>query len=133
VKESRITLAEIILKLSKKTSSKKLAKEIAAYMLSQKRTKEIDALLRDIWSMEADRGTIEGMVEITNTKDKVPESEIKKVIKKLRPEAKEIIINYLENPDLIGGVKISLPHQQLDTSIRSKLDKFKRLTTQGIN
>lgn len=133
MKQPRVTLAEIILKLSKKTSSKKLAKEIAAYMLSQKRTKEIDALLRDIWSIEADKGVVEGMVEITNAKDKVPENEIKKVIKKLRPEAKQIIINYIENPDLIGGVKITLPNQQLDASIRSKLDKFKRLTVQGVN
>ena len=49
----------------------------------------------------------------------------------LYPDAKKIIVTEVHDPEIIGGVKLSLANQQLDMSVEAKLNKFKQLTTAG--
>lgn len=133
MKVKRIQLAEIICTLSAKMPANKLAKEVAAYMLSEGRVSELDALLRDVMALRANSGIIESNVESAHKLDAELAKQIKDVIKKLKPGAKHIIINESLNPDLIGGVKVGLPGEQLDASLRGKLNKMKTLVNQGIN
>lgn len=132
MKIKRQTLAEVIDRLAKKVPAKKLANEVAAYLLSEGRTKELDALMRDITQLRARSGIIETEVEIAHELNSGLSGSVKSVIKKLHPNAKQIIINKSINPELIGGVKISLPEEQLDTSIRGKLNKMRQIAG-GVN
>lgn len=133
MKLPRMTLAKIIVNKSGSMPEKKLAKEIAAYVLSEGRTSELDALLRDVMAIRASSGLVEANIESAHELNKNITSEVSRLIKQVDPEAKKVIINYQHNPDLIGGLKISLPDRQLDISLKGKLNKFKQLVSQGVN
>jgi F0F1-type ATP synthase delta subunit len=58
-------------------------------------------------------------------------ADIDKQVKQLFPSAKQIIVTEERDPEVIGGVRLSLANQQLDLSIEAKLNKFKQLTLSG--
>lgn len=112
-------------------NEKKFSDEIAAYLLAEGRTGELDSLLRDIMQYRADQGIVEVIaVSAHDLTDKV-RKEIEAQIRELYPSAKQIIITEEYDPSVIGGVKIELANQQLDLSVRAKLNRFKQLTTVG--
>jgi F0F1-type ATP synthase delta subunit len=133
VKTSRSILAKIIADKTKSMPEHKLAKEVAAYMLSEGRINELDALLRDIMAIRADNGLVEASVVSAHSLNAALTSQVSKLIKKLSPGAKKIIINQQTDPEIIGGLKISTPNQQLDISLKGKLNRFKQLVNEGIN
>jgi F0F1-type ATP synthase delta subunit len=49
-------------------------------------------------------------------------------IRQLFPDAQDIIVSEVRDASVIGGTKLILANQQLDMSVRSKLNRFKRLT-----
>ena len=112
-------------------SEKKLSEEIAAYLLSEGRTGELDSLLRDIMQYRADRGIVEVVAVSARPLSVKVRRDIEGQVRELYPAAKTIIISEELDPEVIGGVKIELANQQLDLSIRSKLNRFKQLTAVG--
>lgn len=108
----------------------KFAKEIAAYLLEAGRTDELDSLLRDIIAYRAKQGIVEVTAVSAHDLSPAIEADIKLQAKALFPDAKQIIINKRYEPSVLGGVRLELVDKQLDLSIRSKLNRFKELTTQ---
>lgn len=129
MKQPRSKIAEVIAGRSKQVDSKLLAKDVAAYLMSVKRTNDLDSLMRDIQQLRADQGIIEVNALASHELSSNSISEIKTKIKKYYPEAKTIIVNPIIDKEIIGGVRLSLANEQLDLSVRSKLNKFKQLTT----
>jgi F-type H+-transporting ATPase subunit O len=128
----RHELAKVLAQRSlKSASSKDLGAEIAAYLLSERRTSELDSLLRDIQQYRADHGIVEVLAVSAHEVDDTVRRDIEAQAHKLYPEAKKIIISEQIDPDVLGGVKIELANQQLDLSVRSKLNRFKQLTAVG--
>ena len=129
MRASRTTLART---LAGKLGSANLARETAAYLISEHRTQELESLLRDLEQFQADE---KGIVEVTSRSAHVltdgERTEIEKTIKKVYPAAKKVIITELIDPKMLGGVRLELANQQLDLSVRSKLNRFKQLTTVG--
>lgn len=81
----------------------------------------------------ADRGIVEiTAVDARPLNDSV-KSDIENLIKGLFPNSKQIIISEKIDTNVIGGVRLELANQQLDLSIRSKLNRFKQLTIAGGN
>lgn len=131
-KISRHQLAAILAQESLAgTGEKKLSKETAAYLLAEHRTGELDSLLRDIMQYRADNGVVEVIAASAHELGGKVRRDIEATARKLYPDAKKVIISEHYDPEVIGGVKIELANQQLDLSIRSKLNRFKQLTTLG--
>lgn len=131
MKVSRLRLASVIADrlAANPAKEQQLSQEIAAFLLAEGRVDELDSLIRDIMQYRADRGTVE--VVTTNAHpltDKV-KTDIKSVISQLFPATKQIIISEVIDQNIIGGVRLELANSQLDLSVRSKLNRFKQLTT----
>ncbi len=111
--------------------NKKLGKEVAAYLLTENRTSDLDSMLRDVQQYWADHGIVEVIaVSAFEISPKVKD-DIKSEIKKLYPQAKKITITLRHDPAVIAGVRLELANQQLDLTVRSKLNKFKQLSVSG--
>jgi len=132
MKTSRTTIARIITNQTLKSgSSKKLSQEIAAYLLGERRVGELDSLLRDVQADWAEAGYAEVLAASAHPIAPQVKADIKSHLKRLLPDAKQIIVTEVRDPDVIGGVRLSTANQQLDLTARAKLNKFKRLTTSG--
>lgn len=114
-----------------RVSAKTLSDQIAAYLLDTRRTAELEPLLRDIMQYRADRGIVEVIAVTAHPLSGEVHTDIERQVKLSFPDAKHIIISEELQPDLIGGLRLELPNQQLDLSVRAKLSRFKQLTTQS--
>lgn len=124
----RHELAEVLAERLLGLPEKRLAQEVAAYLLAEHRTGELDSLLRDIIQYRADHGVVEVIAVSAHELSGVVRRDIESRVRELYPSAKHIIISEERDPALIGGVRIELANEQLDLSIRNKLNKFKQLT-----
>lgn len=108
---------------------KKFAREVAAYLLDTGRTGQLNSLARD---MVKER-VLDGIVEVTAVSAHVltdaVRADIRAQVEQLYPNAKQIIINDRVDANVVGGVRLEFPEQQLDLSVRNKLNRFKALTT----
>ncbi len=133
MKTPRTRIARIIADRTMKSgvSSKRLAQEIAAYLLSERRVNELDSVLRDVQADWAEAGFVEVVARSAHNLTSANKAEIAKRIKQLYPDAKRIIVTEVYDPEVIGGVRLNLANQQLDLSVEAKLNKFKQLTSAG--
>ncbi len=109
--------------------SKKLSRELAAYLLTEGRVSELDPLMRDIQSLWAEAGYVNALAISAHPIDAEAKNKIKSRLKTVFPAAKKIIINEQLDPEVIAGVRIELADRQLDLSVASQLNKFKQLTS----
>ncbi len=109
----------------------KLSHEVAAYLLKQRRVNELDSVMRDVQAERAEAGYVEVIASSAHDLDAATKADIAKQIKALYPTASQIIVTEAHDPDIIGGVRLSLANQQLDLSVEAKLNKFKQLTATG--
>lgn len=126
---SRSRLAAVIAERCQQAGSKELSHEIAAYLLAEGRTGELDSILRDVMQYRADHGIVEVAAVDAHPLSESVKRDITSLIKGLFPAAKQIIISEQIDSNVIGGVRLELANQQLDLSVRSKLNRFKQLTT----
>jgi F0F1-type ATP synthase delta subunit len=106
-------------------ASKKLSREVAAYLISTGNVYELDSIMRDVQADWAEAGYIEVEAATAHDLSARAEQDISRKIKALYPKAKEVHISQLHDPEVIGGVRLSLANQQLDLSLEAKLNKFK--------
>ncbi len=106
----------------------KLSREIAAYLLQTGRTGELSSLLRDVQQLRAEHGVVEVMAATAHDLSAGARKDIEAFVMQLYPDAKQIIISEVRDEDVIGGVRLELANQQLDLSVRGKLNRFKQLT-----
>jgi F0F1-type ATP synthase delta subunit len=129
MKVSRLRLAKFIDDQTTSTAdTQALAKEIAAYLLSEGRTGELDSIIRDVMQLRADRGLVEVIAVDAFPLTEQVYTEIRELIHVLFPDTKNVIISELRDKAVVGGTKLILANLQLDVSVRSKLNRFKRLT-----
>lgn len=132
MKVARTRIARVVADRSLKEGlSKRLSRELAAYLLGERRTGELDSLLRDVQADWAEAGHVEVIASSAFALTATARADITKRVKAIYPEAKEIVINEVHDPDMIGGVRLALSDRQLDLSLRTKLNKFKQLATTG--
>ncbi len=104
------------------------ASQIAAYLLANGRTADLEPLMRDIIQLRTQHGIVEATVVTAHPLDADSRAEAEKQVKAVFPEARQIILNESLQPDVIGGLRLEFPAQQLDLTVRAKLSKFKQLT-----
>lgn len=108
-----------------------LDKEVAAYLLSESRTTDLAPLMRDVMQYRVEQGIVEVVAVTAHALSDEVRSDIKKQAERVYPEAKKIIISEELQPDLVGGIRLEFPSEQLDLSVRASLHRFKQLTTAG--
>lgn len=129
MKTPRTRLAAAIADRTLKSgSSKKLATEVAAYLLSERRVSELDSILRDVQNNWAVAGYVEVLAASARPLSAAVKSDIVKQVSKLYPDAKQVVVTEIHDPELIGGVRLTVANRQLDLSLEAKLNKFKQLT-----
>ncbi|MDL2362814.1 MAG: F0F1 ATP synthase subunit delta [Patescibacteria group bacterium] len=115
----------------KSGSSKKFVSQIAAYLLSERRVGELNSLLRDVQAEWADQGYVEVMAYSAHPLSASTRKDIEQQVRSVYQKAKTIVVTEVHDPEIIGGVRIDMPGQQLDLSVEAKMNKFKQLTTAG--
>jgi F0F1-type ATP synthase delta subunit len=129
---SRTTLAKLLAERFAETKDPaKLEQEVAAYLLSERRVGELDSLMRDIAQLRADAGYVEADTVSAFPLTPAAEADVKAALKSAYPHAKSIRLYERRDERVIGGVKLELANQQMDISIRAKLNRFKQLVTTG--
>lgn len=108
-----------------------LAKEIAAYLLDSGQVGQLDSLMRDIMNYRAEHGVVEVQASSAHNLSSQDITDIKSLLKQEYPSAKKFTIDQALEPEVMGGVKLDLPGEQLDLTVRTKVNKFKRLTSSG--
>ena len=125
-------LAQVIGQRSLKVGNfHKLAREIAAYLLDAGQTDELDSLMRDIMLYRAEHGVVEVEATTAHDLDTKDVADIRALLKKEYPQAKSFSIDRNQDTSVMGGVKLDMPGEQLDLTIRAQVNKFKRLTSSG--
>ena len=114
-----------------RVNAKAFSEQIAAYLIESRRTADLEPLLRDIMQYRADQGIVEVVAVSAHSLNAEARTDVEARVKKAYPTAKQIIISEELQPGLVGGVRLEFPHQQLDVSVRAKLNRFKQLTTAG--
>ncbi len=106
--------------------SKALAKAIAAYLLDERRVSELDSIIRDVMQYRLDRGW--GEIDITSAHELTDEviKDAKDVLRSEHATAKHIKVDSRVDAGLIGGLKLELPNEQLDMSVKTRLETFKK-------
>lgn len=108
-----------------------LAGAIAAYLLEERRTADLESLIRDIMQYRLDHGIVEADVISARELPEHVMKDVRDILGKEYPHAKEIDLDTDIKPEVIGGVRIELPNEQIDMTVKAKLDTFKRLTSGG--
>ena len=108
-----------------------LAKEVAAYLMEQKRTSDLETLMRDVLAYRQQHGVLEAEVASAHELSDTTLKEVKQLLKEHYPNAKKIVVHAHIDTEVVGGLRVTLANEQLDMSVRSKLDMFRRLTTEG--
>ena len=110
------------------TNQDDVVRVVAAYLLDEGRTEDVSSLMRDVAKVRAQHGLIEATVVSAYALDSGAMQEVKGALKSEYPNAKNFVINKQIDPTLVGGLRIEMAGEELDLSIRAKLNTLKRLT-----
>lgn len=111
--------------------TRKLAAAVAGYLLEERRTADLESLIRDIMQYRMGNGVIEANVVSAHELPDVVLRDVKAVLRQQYPKVRELHVDVQIDTSVIGGLRIELPNEQLDMTVQSKLDTFKRLTATG--
>jgi F0F1-type ATP synthase delta subunit len=125
----RSNLAEYIASsVEDNMTSKKLAKNVAEYLLDTRKASELESVLRDVVNLRAAKGFVEVDAYSTHKLSDSAIKDIKTTVKNHYDNTKTVVVNNLIDEDLVGGVKLYIGSDRLDLSIKNKLNKFRELT-----
>ncbi|GAC1391796.1 MAG: hypothetical protein NVSMB46_05610 [Candidatus Saccharimonadales bacterium] len=107
-----------------------LTKEIASYLLQEKRTADVDSIMRDVMQYRFDHGIIEVTLVSANPLSHADVADASKLVHAEHPKGKTFIINQRIDPRVVGGIRIEYANEQLDLTVQSRISTFKRITSQ---
>lgn len=126
-KVPRHRIAQAVAKASlEQPDNKRLPKEIAAYLLEEHRTNELDSLLRDVQQAWANSGFVDVIARVARPLKEEAKPMLAAPFKKLYPAASQIQVTPLLDQGVIGGASLELAEQRLDLSLANRLRKFKQ-------
>ncbi len=115
------------------TGKAELVNSIAAYLAAEHRTVDLNSLTRDIMQYRLSKGIVEAVAVSAHEVNDTVLRDIEDLLKEHFPDAKKIIIDSRIDESVVGGIRIELPQENLDLSIRSRLNLFKRLVAEERN
>lgn len=106
--------------LEKGSSSKLVAEKLASYLLEERRSRDMPAVMRAINEVLASRGSD----QVTITAAHPTSGETKKQLAKLLDAQNPVFFEVIDT-QLIGGVKARSGESEIDLSVRGRLNRFK--------
>ena len=110
------------------TDIDELKQAVASYLLEEERTDDIESLMRDVLRYRANNGHVEATVVSAFTLNPTMRAEVTSALKDEFPGAKSYVLNERIDEDVIGGVRLEMAGEELDLTVRAKLNTLKRLT-----
>ena len=101
-----------------------ITNQVAAYLVEERRTSEAELIVRDTESALAARGVIVADVASAHELGADAQAAIEKFLVASRG-ATRIELRTELDADLLGGVRINTADEQLDTTLRGRLNKLK--------
>ncbi len=103
---------------------KKVILQLAAYLVDTRRTNELPLVIRDIEYYLSEKGSVSGVVTSAFDLSAETKKAIEKYVKQ-HTGAKEVSLTNFVDPEVLGGVKVSIPGQELDATVRRSLTILK--------
>jgi F0F1-type ATP synthase delta subunit len=94
--------------------------EVAAYLVDSHRNREYELLVRDIEDVLAEHGTVVADVTTAHPLSITLRTEIITLLNAKNTELREIV-----DSNVIGGIRIDIPGQRYDGTIRRKLNALR--------
>ncbi len=113
-------IAVAVLKLSKTHSNDKLIETVAAYVVTERRSADLSAIMREVARLRK----LQGATEATITTAVPATSAVKAEVKRLIGD-ENAVINEIVDKNVIGGVRIETNDYYLDLTVRNRLNKLK--------
>jgi F0F1-type ATP synthase delta subunit len=131
MKYNRLELAQIIYSQTlNSTSTKQLAQEIAAFLLNNNLTDQLDSIIRDVKLIRQQNGILDVKVISRFPLNQLMLSNINNLLKQYYNNVKEILIEQIIDINLIGGVRLEMADSSLDLSMSNQLKSLLSLTKQ---
>ena len=128
---TRQELAQIIgEKTLKGTDRTKLVNSLAAYFAQQNKAVDLDSLARDIMQYRLEHGVVEAVIVSAHELTPKVVKDVEQLLSDHFKQAKSIILSTRLDESLVGGIRIELPQETLDLTVKSKLNLFKRLVAE---
>jgi F0F1-type ATP synthase delta subunit len=104
-------------------AGRNVSAQLAAHLVETKRTRELILIVRDIESALAERGVL--VADVASSHELVADTE-KTIISYLKDKAsaREVHIRPHVDPHLLGGVRVDIPGERLDTTLRHRLNQL---------
>jgi F-type H+-transporting ATPase subunit delta len=103
-----------------------IARKLAAYLIEQGATDEVNSLARDILQLRADQ---DGIVEVTavtsHPLSETMKAEIEQMVHGTQKNAKSVIINERLDQEVIGGVRLEFANALLDSTVDARLNSLR--------
>lgn len=91
-------------------------KQVAAYLLEARRTREVELVIRAIEGTLAERSIVVGTVTTARPLDTTLRESVKALI-----AAKSVYLREVVNPAVLGGVLVETPGKKFDATIQRKI------------
>jgi F-type H+-transporting ATPase subunit delta len=100
-----------------------LARRVAEFLVSQRRSRELGAVMRKVVKLREQKG----MLEATITSATPLSVSTKSHIKTLLGKPGKVVINDNIDPSVVGGVRIETAERGIDLTVENQLKQLKRL------
>lgn len=101
-----------------------ITKQLAAYLVESRRTREYELIARDIESALAERGILVADIATATGLSATSRRAIEAFLAS-RTSAQKIVLREEVDATLLGGVKVAIPGNELDATLRHKLNQLK--------
>lgn len=114
-------LADNILEADQRSTA---LKQVAGYLVQSRRTKEVDLIIRDVEVALLRRGIVMGTIVSAHEVSADMAQAVEDLVVR-QTGAKSVTLDQVVDPSVIGGMRLSLPGQELDQTIRHQLTVLK--------
>lgn len=112
--------------LTKGVNETQLSREVAAYLIDQNKTSDLNSILRDVQELRAEKyGVVEVTATTTSPLDTSRLRDVETVAKQQYPHTKRVTVHQAIDPLTVGGINLTFPHTNLDLTIRAKLNQLR--------
>lgn len=123
---SRKQIARALVGLMNASSNRQgLSRTIAAYLINERRTKELDSLMRDVMQLRYDHDDV---LELEVSSAHALNDQIKAEIAHMFPAGVHVL-HEQSDPSIIAGILIETVDQSLDATVKNRLRKLTSLAT----
>ncbi len=98
--------------------------QLAAYLVDTHQTRRVGVLVRDIETALARRGTVVADIASAHELSQAMSQRIRQFVRQ-HTGASQVVLRTHHDPVLLGGVRITTPTAQLDTTIQTKLQQLR--------